>query len=62
MISLSIHTDFPGDYLENLRKYVINSRLKRLTLIWDHQKDWLTILYLPMKALYLNPNEGKCHV
>ena len=24
------------DYLENLRKYVINSRWKRLMLIWDH--------------------------
>ena len=24
------------DYLDNLRKYVINSRWKRLILIWDH--------------------------
>jgi hypothetical protein len=24
------------DYLENLRKYVTNSRWKRLILIWDH--------------------------
>ena len=24
------------DYLENLRKYVVNSRWKRLILIWDH--------------------------
>ena len=53
------------DYLENLRKYVVNSRWKRLILIWDHasfhvskmmndcikmQKDWLTIIYLPKKA------------
>ena len=62
------------DYLENLRKYIINSRWKRLILIWDHasfhvskmtndyikiQKDWLTIIYLPKKASYLNPNERK---
>ena len=62
------------DYLENLRKYVMNSRWKRLILIWDHasfhiskmtndyikmQKDWLTIIYLPKKAPYLNPNERK---
>jgi hypothetical protein len=45
-----------------------------LILIWDHtsfhvskmmndyiktQKDWLTIIYLPKKAPYLNPNERK---
>jgi hypothetical protein len=62
------------DYLENLGKYVMNSRWKRLILIWDHasfhvskmtndyiktQKDWLTIIYLPKKAPYLNPNERK---
>jgi hypothetical protein len=62
------------DYLENLRKYVMNSGRKRLILIWDHasfhvskmmneyiktQKDWLTIIYLPKKALYLNPDERK---
>ena len=63
------------DYLENLRKYVMNSsRWKRLILIWDHasfhvskmmndyiktQKDWLTIIHLPKKAPYLNPNERK---
>ena len=23
------------------------------------QKDWLTIIHLPKKAPYLNPNEGK---
>src|SRR5215467_4328524 len=47
---------------------------KRFILIWDHasfhvskmmndyirtQKDWLTIIYLPKKAPYLNPNERK---
>jgi DDE superfamily endonuclease len=62
------------DYLERIRKYVIKSRWKRLILIWDHasfhiskmtndyinaQKDWLTIIYLPKKAPYLNPNERK---
>jgi hypothetical protein len=62
------------DYLENLRKYIIKSKWKRLILIWDHasfhiskmtndyintQKHWLTIIYLPKKAPYLNPNERK---
>ena len=47
---------------------------KRLILIWDNasfhlsmtirkyintQKDWLTIIHLPKKAPYLNPNERK---
>ena len=62
------------NHLENLRKYVMNTRWKRLILIWDHasfhvskmtndyinaQKQWLTIIYLPKKAPYLNPNERK---
>jgi len=63
------------DHLENLRKYVMNNtRWKRLILIWDHasfhiskmtndyinaQKHWLTIIYLPKKTPYLNPNEGR---
>jgi DDE superfamily endonuclease len=62
------------DHLENLRKYVMKIRWKRLILIWDNasfhvsrivhdyikiQKDWLTIIYLPKKAPYLNPNERK---
>ena len=49
-------------------------RCKRLILIWDNasfhisrmvndyvkaQKDWLTIVHLPKKVLYLNPNERK---
>jgi hypothetical protein len=52
----------------------MNSRWKRLILIWDHasfhvskmmndyiktQRDWLTIIYLPKKAPYVNPNERK---
>jgi hypothetical protein len=48
---------------------------KRLILIWDNdasfhlnmtvrkyintQKDWLTIIHVPKKAPYLNPNERK---
>ncbi|MGC2682843.1 MAG: transposase [Candidatus Nitrosopolaris sp.] len=47
---------------------------KRLILIWDNasyhvsqivlnyinaQKDWLTIIHLPKKAPYLNPNERR---
>ena len=62
------------NHLENLRKYVMKIRWKRLILIWDNasfhvsrmvndyvkaQKDWLTIFYLPKKAPYLNPNERK---
>ena len=60
------------DHLEKLRKHVMNIRWKRLIVIWDHasfhvskmtndyikaQKHWLTIIYLPKKAPYLNPNE-----
>ena len=52
----------------------MNTRWKRLILIWDHasfhvskmtndyinaQKQWLTMIYLPKKAPYLNPNERK---
>lgn len=62
------------DYLEKISRYVIKSKWKRLILIWDHasfhiskktndyinaQKHWLTIIYLPKKAPYLNPNERK---
>jgi DDE superfamily endonuclease len=61
-------------HLEKLRKHVMNTRWKRLVLIWDNasfhvskmtndyikaQKHWLTIIYLPKKAPYLNPNERK---
>jgi hypothetical protein len=62
-------------HLENLRKYVMEKiTWKRLILIWDNasfhlsmtvqkyintQKDWLTIIHLPKKAPYLNPNERK---
>jgi hypothetical protein len=61
------------DHLENLKSYTIKNGLwKRLILIWDNasyhlsmtlrkyintQKDWLTIIHLPKKAPYLNPNE-----
>jgi hypothetical protein len=62
------------NHLENLRKHVMKIRWKRLILIWDNasfhisrivndyvkaQKDWLTIVHLPKKAPYLNPNERK---
>lgn len=63
------------DHLENLRKYVMKKiTWKRLVLIWDNasyhlsttaqkyinkQKDWLSIIRLPKKAPYLNPNERK---
>jgi hypothetical protein len=62
------------NHLENLRKCVMKITWKRLILIWDNasfhlsmivrkyinaQKDWLTIIHLPKKAPYLNPNERK---
>ena len=62
------------NHLENLRKYVMKITWKRLIMIWDNasyhvslmvqkyintQKDWLTIIHLPKKAPYLNPNERK---
>lgn len=62
------------NHLENLRKYVMKITWKRLILIWDNasfhlsmtvrkyintQEDWLTIIQLPKKAPYLNPNERK---
>jgi DDE superfamily endonuclease len=63
------------DHLENLKPYTIKNGLwKSLILIWDNasyhlsmtlrkyintQKDWLTIIHLPKKAPYLNPNERK---
>jgi hypothetical protein len=63
------------DHLKSLKSCTMkNGRWKRLILIWDHasfhvsqmmndyiktQKDWLTIIYLPKKAPYLNPNERK---
>lgn len=63
------------DHLENLKSCTMkNGRWKRLILIWDNasfhlskmvmdyvntQKYWLTIIHLPKKAPYLNPNERK---
>ena len=63
------------DHLENLKTYIMkNGWWKRLILIWDNasyhvslmvrtyinaQKYWLTIIHLPKKAPYLNPNERK---
>lgn len=63
------------NHLENLKIHIMkNARWKRLILIWDNasyhvsqivreyvniQKDWLTIIPLPKKAPYLNPNERK---
>jgi hypothetical protein len=69
-----MNSDNTIDHLEKLRKYVMKIRCKRLILIWDNasfhisrmvndyvkaQKDWLTIVHLPEKAPYLNPNERK---
>lgn len=69
-----MNSDNTIDHIEKLRKYVTKIRCKRLILIWDNasfhisrmvndyvkaQKDWLTIVHLPKKAPYLNPNERK---
>ena len=69
-----MNSDNTIDHLEKLRKYVMKIRCKRLILICDNasfhisrmvndyvkaQKDWLTIVHLPKKAPYLNPNERK---
>jgi len=61
------------DHLDGLKSYTMKNGLcKRLILIWDNasyhvsqtvlnylniQKEWLTIIQLPKKAPYLNPNE-----
>jgi hypothetical protein len=62
------------NHLENLYVEIMKSGWKRLILIWDNasyhisqtvlnyinaQKDWLTIIHLPKKAPYLNPNERR---
>lgn len=62
------------NHLENLKIQIKKIGWKRLILIWDNasfhlsmtvqkyintQKDWLTIIHLPKKAPYLNPNERK---
>jgi transposase len=62
------------NHLENLYVQIMKTGWKRLILIWDNasyhvsrtalnyidaQKDWLTIIHLPKKAPYLNPNERK---
>ena len=63
------------DHLENLQLHIMkNDGWKRLILIWDNasyhvsqmvrnyinaQRDWLTVIHLPKKAPYLNPNERR---
>jgi DDE superfamily endonuclease len=63
------------DHLENLQLHIMKNDLwKRLILIWDNasyhvsqmvrnyinaQRDWLTVIHLPKKAPYLNPNERR---
>lgn len=57
---------------ENLRMYVKQNGWKRIVLVWDNasyhiskitrecvnaQADWLTIIHLPKRSPYLNPNE-----
>lgn len=61
-------------HLENLRYVMKNNGWKRIVLVWDNasyhvskitgeyvnaQKDWLSIIHLPKRAPYLNPNERK---
>ena len=60
--------------LEKLKINIMKTGWKRLILIWDNasyhvnqmvreyvnvQKDWLTIIHLPKKAPYMNPNERR---
>lgn len=63
------------DHLDAIKTYVTKNCWKRLMIIWDNasfhtskitteyikeQKHWLTtIIHLPKKAPYLNPNERK---
>ena len=63
------------NHLENLRYVMKNNGWKRIVLVWDNasyhiskmtreyinrQKDyWLTVIHLPKRAPYLNPNERK---
>ena len=62
------------NYLGNLYVQIMKTGWKRLILVWDNasyhvsqtvmnyinaQKDWLTVIHLPKKAPYLNPNERK---
>jgi hypothetical protein len=44
----------PHLYFDNKVNKMMNDYIKI-------QKDWLTIIYLPKKAPYLNPNERKVH-
>ena len=61
-------------HLENIRYVMKNNGWKRIVLVWDNasyhiskitreyinaKKDWLTVIYLPKGAPYLNPNERK---
>jgi transposase len=62
------------NYLRNIKRYVIKRGIKRFILVIDNasfhvskktrqyverQSKWLTVLYLPKKAPYLNPVETK---
>ena len=62
------------NHLGNLYVQIMKTGWKRLILVWDNasyhvsqivlnyinaQKQWLTIIHLPKKAPYLNPNERK---
>ena len=63
------------NHLEKLKVNIMKTGCwKRLILIWDNasyhvnqmvrdyvntQKDWLTIIHLPKKAPYMNPNERR---
>ena len=63
------------NHLEKLKVNIMKTACwKRLILIWDNasyhvnqmvrdyvntQKDWLTIIHLPKKAPYMNPNERR---
>ena len=63
------------NHLKNLRYVMKNNCWKRIVLVWDNasyhiskitreyinrqKEDWLTVIHLPKRAPYLNPNERK---
>jgi DDE superfamily endonuclease len=62
------------NHLENLRYVMKNNDWKRIVLVWDNpsyhiskitreyvntQQEWLSVIHLPKRAPYLNPNERK---
>ena len=62
------------NHLKNIQRYVLKRNIKRFILVIDNasfhvskkstnyikrQSEWLTVVYLPKKALFLNPVETR---